>query len=479
MGPIVLLTLSGSGPLFQQIYRGLRESILSRRISAGDRLPVTRSLARDLGVSRNVVLLAYEQLIAEGYAVGRVGAGTFVAPAMANGSVTAEIAAPDRSVRLSRYATRILDSSSDPPLPTPGRRARYDFTYYLANTEDFPATAWRRILARHLRTLPLDYAAAGGDGALRREIVRYLGRARGIRCEPEQVLLVNGTQQALDLTGRILLDPGDRVVMEDPHYTGAREVFCAIGARVVPVPVDGDGLRTDLLPRRARLAYVTPSHQFPTGAVLPPERRLALLAWASAGSAYILEDDYGGEFRYSGRTIEAVQALDRTGSVLYTGSFSRALFPSLRMGYLVAPPQLVRALAQAKWTADRHTSLLQQAAVADFLREGHLDRAMRRTRMRQVRRRDMMRKAVERHFGSAARILGAEAGAHLLLRFPEMPAASAAAWIAAAGRQGVKVGGVSHYYLNPPPCCELLLGYAGISERDIAAGIRILASCRP
>ena len=213
--------------------------------------------------------------------------------------------------------------------------------------------------------------------------------------------------------------------------------------------------------------------------MLPLERRLALLAWASRGSAYILEDDYGGEYRYSGRTIEAVQALDRTGCVLYTGSFSRTLFPSLRMGYLVAPPPLVRALAQAKWTADRHTSLLQQAAVADFLREGHLDRATRRARMRQVRRRDIMRKAVERYFDRTVRILGAEAGAHLLLRFPDLPADCAAAWIAAAGRQGVKVGGVSHYYLNPPACCELLLGYAGINERDIAAGVRILASCRP
>ena len=475
----MLLNLSGSGPLFQQIYRAMRDSILTGRISAGDRLPVSRSLARDLGVSRNVVLIAYEQLIAEGYAVGRVGAGTFVAQAVARPAAATPIAFPAAAVRLSRYASRVLAASSDPPLPSHTPRARYDFTYYLASTEDFPAPTWRRILGRHLRTLPLDYAPAGGDSILRREIARYLGRARGIRCEPEQVLLVNGTQQALDLTARVLLDPGDRVVMEDPHYTGAREVFCSAGARIVPVPVDLGGLRTDLLPRRARLAYVTPSHQFPTGAVLPLERRLALLAWAASGSAYVLEDDYGGEYRYSGRTIEAVQALDRTGCVLYTGSFSRVLFPSLRMGYLVAPPELVKPLAQAKWTADRHTSLLQQAAVADFLREGHLDRAMRRARLRQIRRRDATRKAVERHFGCTVQILGTEAGAHLLLRFPDMPAGRAAAWIAAAALQGVKVGAVSHYYLNPPACCELLLGYAGINEREIAPGIRILAGCRP
>jgi GntR family transcriptional regulator / MocR family aminotransferase len=476
----VLLTLSGSGPLFQQVYRALRESILSGRLRQGDRLPVTRALSRDLGISRNVVLIAYEQLIAEGYAAGRVGAGTFVAQAVAR-PVRAEAAEPRHSMpRLSRYAARILsDPAADPPLPVRARRARYDFSYYLANPEDFPAAAWRRLLARHLRNLPLDYSSAGGDAVLRREIAHYLGRTRGIRCEPGQVLLVNGTQQVLDLTARVLLNPGDRVVMEDPHYAGAREVFRAVGARIVPVPVDGAGLDTARLPRKARLAYVTPSHQFPTGAVLPLERRLALLEWAAAGGAYVLEDDYGGEYRYGGRPLEAVQALDRAGCVLYTGSFSRILFPSLRMGYLVASPALVRPLGQAKWIADRHTSLLQQAALADFLREGHLERAVRRARQRHLGRRNALLSAVDRHFGATASVLGADAGVHVLLRLPELPATRTAEWIGAAARVGVKVGATAHYYVNPPAFCELLLGYAGVNEAEIAAGIRLLAACRP
>ena len=218
MGPIVLLTLSGTGPLFQQVYRSMREAILAGRLRAGDRLPVTRTLARDLGISRNVVLIAYEQLIAEGYALGRVGAGTFVAQAMAR-PPAASFAPAARAARLSRYGIRILaDPAADAPLPPHSRRARYDFSYYLANPEDFPAATWRRLLARHLRALPLDYASAGGDLALRREIARYLARTRGIRCEVEQVLLVNGTQQALDLVARVLLDAGDRVVMDEPHY---------------------------------------------------------------------------------------------------------------------------------------------------------------------------------------------------------------------------------------------------------------------
>lgn len=476
----MLLTLSGSGPLFQQVYRALRESILTGRLRHGERLPVTRVLSRDLGISRNVVLIAYEQLIAEGYAAGRVGAGTFVAQTVAR-PVPAGDGKTRRSMpRLSRYAARILsDPAADPPLPVPARRARYDFSYYLANPEDFPAATWRRLLARHLRNLPLDYSSASGDALLRREIAHYLGRARGIRCEPEQVLLVNGTQQALDLTARVLLNAEDRVVMEDPHYAGAREVFRAVGARIVPVPVDSAGLVTGRLPRKARLAYITPSHQFPTGAVLPLERRLALLKWAASGGAYVLEDDYGGEYRYSGRPLEAVQALDSAGCVLYTGSFSRILFPSLRMGYLVAPADLVRPLEQAKWIADRHTSLFQQAALADFLREGHLERAVRRARQRQLGRRNALLSALDRHFGASASILGADAGVHVLLRLPELPAARTAEWIAEAARVGVKVGATAHYYVNPPASCELLVGYAGVNERAIAEGIRLLAGCRP
>jgi len=304
-------------------------------------------------------------------------------------------------------------------------------------------------------------------------------RTRGIRCEPDQILLVNGTQQALDLVARVLLDPGDRVAMEDPHYAGAREVFRAVGARILPVPLDGAGLRTDRLPAAARLAYVTPSHQFPTGAVLPLTRRLDLLSWAARHGAYVLEDDYGSEYRYQGRPIEAVQALDHAGRVLYTGSFSRIFFPSLRMGYLVAPPALAPALARAKWISDRHTSLLQQAALADFLREGHLDRAVRRACLCHRVRRDAMLRAVARHFGGTVEVLGAQAGVHVMMRFPGLPARLSRQWIDAALRHGVRAGGVSHYYLNPPECCELLLGYAALSERDIAAGVRALAACRP
>jgi GntR family transcriptional regulator/MocR family aminotransferase len=478
----MVLTLGGGGPLFQQVYRAIRDAILFGRVHAGERLPVTRTLARDLGISRNVVLIAYEQLIAEGYAVGRVGSGTYVAAAVPDSMTRAAVrgaapgAPPATPPRLSRYGARILaDPESDAPLTESPRRRRYDFAYYLSRAEDFPASLWRRLLSRRLSSLQLDYAAVRGDTGLRREISRYLRRTRGIECTPEQVLLVNGTQQAMDLVARVLLDPGDRVVMEDPHYTGAREVFRAVGARIVPVPVDDFGIDVDQLPRKARLAYVTPSHQFPTGAIMPLDRRLALLSWAERNQSYILEDDYDGEYRYEGRPVEAVQAMDRAGRVVYTGSFSRVLFPSLRMGYLVAPPGLAAALAKAKWIADRHTSFLQQAALADLMREGHLDRLVRRARVRNASRRQTLLRALDRHFGSAVEVRGAAAGVHVLACFPGFAANHAASLVAAAAKRGVRVYSTRHYYLGVPARCELVLGYGAMSEREITSGVRILA----
>uniref|UniRef100_Q024I6 Transcriptional regulator, GntR family n=1 Tax=Solibacter usitatus (strain Ellin6076) TaxID=234267 RepID=Q024I6_SOLUE len=478
----MLLTLGGGGPLFHQVFRAAREAILSGRVRAGERLPVTRALARELGVSRNVVLIAYEQLIAEGYAEGRVGSGTYVAAtvpeAMTRAAARSKAGGAEGpgETRLSRYGSRILaDPESDAPLTTAGRRTRYDFAYYLSRGEDFPAPLWRQLLSRRLRRLELDYAAVQGDSGLRREIARYLRRTRGIECTAEQVLLVNGSQQAMDLVGRVLLDAGDRVVMENPHYTGAREVFRAVGARIVPVAVDEQGIDVEQLPRSARLAYVTPSHQFPTGAILPLDRRLALLSWAERNQAYILEDDYDGEYRYEGRPVEAVQAMDRTGRVVYTGSFSRVLFPSLRMGYLVAPRALAGALAKAKWIADRHTSFLQQAALADLMREGHLDRLVRRARVRNAARREALLRALERDFGDAVEVRGAAAGVHVLACFPKLTAGDTASLVEAAAKAGVRVYSTAHYYLGAAPRCELLLGYGAMSEREIAAGVRMLA----
>ena len=481
----MVVTLSGSGPLYQQVYRAIREAILSGRLRAGDRLPVSRILARDLAVSRNIVLIAYEQLIAEGYAVGRVGSGTYVAAVVPDSMIRipssgrAETSARTVAAKLSRYGARLLTApDSDAPIDNSRPRLRYDFAYYLASAHDFPGDLWRRLLTRRLRTLELDYSPVQGDAGLRAEIASYLRRSRAVDCQPDQILLVNGSQQALDLVARVLLDPGDAVVLEDPHYQGARETFRSIGARIIPIPVDNLGLQVARLPQsgRVRLAYVTPSHQFPTGAILPLDRRLALLSWAEKNNAYILEDDYDGEYRYEGRPVEAVQALDRTGRVIYAGTFSRILFPSLRMGYVVMPTALAQALSRAKWIADRHTSFLQQAALADFMREGYLDRSVRRARVRNAARRQALLAAIEKHFGDLVEVRGASAGIHVLLHFPGIPASQTSRLIALAAEAGVGVYSAAPYYLKQPNRCELILGYGAMPERDIAAGIRLLAT---
>jgi GntR family transcriptional regulator/MocR family aminotransferase len=444
----MLVTLSGSGPLYQQVYRAIREGVLSGRLRAGDRLPVTRMLARDLGISRNVVLIAYEQLIAEGYAEARVGAGTFVAATLpdsmlrVSGSSLKDSVIKPGAPRLSQYARRILEErESEAAVQPPGNRLRYDFAYYLASAQDFPGDIWRRLLARRLRSLELDYSAVRGDTGLRTEIANYLRRSRAVDGSPDQILLVNGSQQAIDLVARVLLDSGDSVVLEEPHYQGAREVFQAVGARITSVAVDDSGLDVDQLPRanRVRLAYVTPSHQFPTGAIMPLHRRLALLAWAEKTGAYILEDDYDGEFRYEGRPVEAVQALDRAARVIYAGTFSRILFPSLRMGYVVMPPALSAALSRAKQITDRHTSFLQQAALADFMREGYLDRSVRRSRVRNASRRQTLLRAIGKHFGDSVEVLGAAAGIHVVLRFPGVAGRQTARLISRAAQAGVAI----------------------------------------
>ena len=320
----MLVRLEGKGRLNQRLFRGLRRAIVERRLAPASRLPSTRALATDLGVSRNVVLLAFSQLVAEGYADGRGGSGTFVAATLpdpyleARAGGTAAVTA-GQNPRLSAYARRVVALA---PLPAVGRPARpglvYDFRYGVPAVAEFPQQAWARLTQRRLRTMSvktLRYGRALGWLPLREAIAEYVTRTRGVAATFEQVVIVNGSQQALDLVARLLIDPGDRVVVEEPSYLSARQVFLAAGAELVSVPVDEAGLDVLQLPRRGpvRLAYVTPSHQFPLGGVLPLARRLELLQWAERAGAFVIEDDYDSEFWYTGHPIEAIQGLDAAG----------------------------------------------------------------------------------------------------------------------------------------------------------------------
>ncbi|HEV3277532.1 MAG TPA: PLP-dependent aminotransferase family protein [Terriglobia bacterium] len=470
-----VIPLSKHGePLSRQIYRGLRQAILSGTFRARDRLPSTRDMAEALGVSRTVVLLAYDELVAEGFAAGRRGSGTYVPEGLGGRPKRPENSA---RLRLSRYgsAAEAVAASVD----FPGRRSiplRYDFAYGgRGDVEIFPYEMWRRILLRHARKAPireLDYGVAAGSFALREAILIHLRRSRAVVCDPSQVIVVNGSQQALDLVARVLIERGDPVAIEDPQYQGAREIFRTAGARLKPVPVDRDGLNPGKLPKDARLALVTPSHQFPTGAILPLARRLALLDWARRRRAVVVEDDYDGEFRYEGQPLESLQGLDTEGRVIYVGTFSRTIFSALRIGYLIAPKSLVAAFTSAKWLCDRHTATLEQETLAEFISSGMYERHLRRVRRRNTGRRQALLEAIDKYLGGRVEVTGDGSGTHVVL-WPRARISEEAAVNRAASR-GVGIYGISRYFLTRPSRTGLMLGYSRLNEQKIQEGIRRL-----
>lgn len=481
----MLLRLDGPGTLSEQVYAGLRRAILDGTLPPGSRLPSTRALAAESGVSRTTTQAAFDQLIAEGYLETRRGSGTYVATELPDGSMAAVSPAPVVSgtpapaIRFSAYGRSLTQQ----PLaaPPPNLPVRYDFRYGLPPVEAFPYDVWRRLLNRQIHDVTLRslrYGPPEGALALRTAIAGYLARSRGVHCTPDQVVIVNGSQQALDLTARLLLEPGDGVVLEEPHYQGARNVFLAAGARLLPFPVDTDGLDPSLLPgpgAGVRLAYVTPSHQFPAGGVMPIARRLALLSWAERCGAVVVEDDYDSEYRYDGRPIPALQGLDRSGRVVYVGTFSKVLFPSLRIGYVVLPDPLRAPFTSAKWLADRHTPTLEQETLAAFIDEGHFERHLRRSRAANASRRAALLAALDEAFGEGAVVTGSNAGIHVVVWFPGLGADSVPGIAGRARAAGVGVYPVAPYYVTAPAEAGLLLGYASLDERDIRAGVAALA----
>jgi GntR family transcriptional regulator/MocR family aminotransferase len=483
---VLWLRLDGRGPLHRQTHRALRAAILAGRLRGGERLASTRALARELGVSRNTVLQAYEQLVAEGYATARGGSGTYVADALpppARGPRPTSDG-PDPGAEpphLSAFGRRLEAGvpRGHASWSLPRERVPFDFRYGEPAYADLPLATWARILGRRARRLSvkrLAYQPPGGADELREALAGYLARARGVVSSPERIVAVRGSQQAIDLVTRLVVDPGDTVVLEEPHYTGFSFCLTALGARLAYVPVDEQGLRVeelDALPE-ATLVCVTPSHQYPAGGVLPLARRLRLLEWARRRPAWILEDDYDGEFRFEGRPIECLQALDRDGRVLYTGTASKCLFPALRIGWLVVPASLAGPLRAAQALADTGTATLEQLAFADFVAEGHLERHVRRSRARHAARRRALVEALEQELGPRARVLGASAGLHVLLRLEELPARDVRRLREACRARGVGVYPAAPFYARPPARAELLLGYGSLDEGAIHEGVRRL-----
>ena len=463
-------------PIFQQIYLGFREAIVARRLAPGARLPSTRQLATRLGVSRTSVITAYEQLLAEGYVTGQPGSGTYVAQDAAPGLLTPAAPMPEArpGPALSRIGQRYAHFAAGLHLP-PNR----PFAAGCCSIDAQSIEAMRRASLEVMQSFDaevLHYGDPAGDARLRQEVAAYLRVARAVRCEPEQILILSGAQQAIDLTIRVLLDPGDAVWVEDPGYLPTREALATMGARLVPVPVDRDGLVVEAGRRaaaRARAAYITPSRQYPTGAVMGAQRRLELLAWAAATGAWIIEDDYDSEFRYVGLPLASLQGLDQHETVIYVGTLSKVLFPGARLGFAVVPPSLTDVFRGARFLTDRHPPVLQQAVVTAFMRRGFLASHVQRMRQHYRAARDTVVEAIRRHMGDLVELEVPEGGIQLTLHFRQPVSDIAVA--AEAARRGLVVKPVSPHYIAAPPRSGLVLGFSGFDEHRLRSAVAELA----
>lgn len=461
--------------LARQLYEGLRERILDGRLQSGTRLPASRDLAALLGISRNTVTRAFDQLYAEGYVEGRIGDGTYVAElSTASRPAPAVQAKAATSEALQRLQAHHLSR----PLIGPPRAFRVGVPAF----DLFPFETWARLSARFWRKpspARLGYGDPAGDWQLRELIAAYLRNGRGLHCDPAQVIVTCGAQQAISLCAQLLVEPGDRVAIENPGYRAAGHAFSVAGAQLAGIPVDADGLDTAALERAGdcRLTYVTPSHQYPTGVTLSLARRLELLDWAERHDGWIVEDDYDGEYRYSGTPLAPLAALDRQGRVLYVGTFCKIAFPALRLGYLVLPPALVEPFARRRALDMRHSEIGTQAVMAEFIAAGHFQRHIRRMRAAARSRRDALLAGWPVDIPGCAPMPAVEAGLHLCVRVDSL--ARERELIAAAERAGVELNGLSSYWLpgEEPPVdnrAGLVLGFAAVPEAEIAKALAAL-----
>jgi GntR family transcriptional regulator/MocR family aminotransferase len=476
--PAISLERASPLPLYKQLYEAIRRSILRGTLRKGLRIPSTRSLARELRVSRNIVVIAFEQLLAEGYIESRTGAGTFVTKMLPEDVLHVE-ANPLKGNRALSERSKAFKRVPQIGLPTTDPRLRCaPFRYGLPALDELPLDLWGRLLARHCRKAPVEIAVHGdvaGLPTLREAIASYVGVARGVRCKTDQVIIVNGSQQAIDLAARVLADPGDVAIMEDPGYIGARSALYAAGLKVIPIRVGKDGLRVELLTRKqlkGKLVYVTPSHQFPLGVVLSLAHRLQLLDWATQNDAWIIEDDFDSEYRYESKPIPALQGLDRNGRVIYAGTFSKVLFPSLRLGYVIVPEDLVDAFASARWISDRCSPLIEQAALADFIGEGHFASHIRRMRALYRERRSVMIETLRERLGDLLETWDTEAGMHTVGWLPQTVEDFTIS--AEAAKAGLYILPASGFAMRPLSRGGLLLGYAAFTPAAIQKGIRDL-----
>lgn len=479
------LSLTGSvngQELWRWLYTELRAAILDGRLKPGARLPSTRSLARQYSLSRGTVVAAFDQLLAEGYTRAQVSSGTYVASSIPDQILQASdkrsvLNLPASKAPLSRRVREIVHGIELLPASHSIGKA---FRAYEPAIDLFPVELWARVAARVLRRAPRSLYGQGGAGGyqpLRRAIAEYIGVSRGVHCSPEQIIVTSGAQQALDMIARFLLDPGDQVWMEDPGYPGARQVLNAAGAKIIPVPVDKDGLNVRAarkLSPQAKMAYVTPANQFPLGVTMSANRRLELLNWAANSGAWIVEDEYDAEYRYYGRPVAALQSLDSSGVVLYVGTFTKMLFNALRLGFMVVPERLVRALETARSFIDRHPPTLDQAILAEFITEGHFGLHVRKMRQIYMERMSVLKEAARKHLNGLLLVEDAVAGMRTVGWLQSVSSDKLA--VERASRLGLEVTALSAFAIKNSQKPGLILGFASCNPSEIRRGASVLAA---
>jgi GntR family transcriptional regulator / MocR family aminotransferase len=480
--PPIALDSRSKTPMYHQLYEWFRRAILDGQLRPGQRVPSTRSLAAELKVSRIPVSSAYEQLQAEGYFETFLGAGTCVVrsiPDDALESALGKIRDASRQEPKSQAPRRVSRRVALMRVPAQTWSNKLvAFRVSLPALEHFPTAVWAKLVNRHSRRPTRQFMAYGdamGYTPLREAIAEYLGAVRAVRCEPSQILVTTGSQQGLQLSAQVLLDANERVWIEEPGYPGGRQALMMTGARLVPVPVDHEGLNVAEGIRRARNAhavYITPSHQYPLGVTMTATRRMLLLNWAARSGAWIIEDDYDSEYRLGGRPIPSLQGLDTGVRVIYVGTFSKVMFPALRLGYMVVPKDLADAFSTARDANDQFSSTLYQAVMTDFIREGHFARHIRRMRLLYMQRRTALVEAIQNQMSDELEVIGAEAGMHLVVLLP--PGVSDVAVSKRASEMGISAMPLSSCYLKPPVRGGLILGYGGADAQQIHDGIRKL-----
>lgn len=478
--PVIAVDRNALKPLHKQIYDAFRATIVARNLRAGQQIPSTRALASDLGISRIPVLNAYAQLLAEGYFESRVGTGTFVSGSLPDQLTSCEHPRDGTAERgsgprpVSRRSGLLLRGEKAPWLTGWGA-----FSVGQLGFDHFPLQVWSSLITRHGRSLgprELNYGDPMGTKEFREAIAAYLRTSRAVRCEARQIMVVNGSQQALEISARVLLDPGSSVWIEEPGYPLLQSALSITGCRLVPVPVDGEGLDVAAgirRSRKARAAFVTPSHQFPLGVTMSASRRLQLLDWAQSSGAWIVEDDYDSEYRYETMPIASLQGLDHNSRVIYIGTFSKTLFPSLRLGYLVIPPDLIDRFVAVRRSMDLSPPHFYQTVLTDFMNEGHFSRHIRKMRLIYSERRSKLVEALQSEFGSWLPVAGERAGMHLVVTLPKGLLDQEIS-VRAAG-QGLWLWPLSPSYLGKSSRQGFILGFGTTKASEIPDAVQHLA----